>query len=77
MRSRALEGPGLRSVSGWFFLLPDVTLLGHSSKLGHYLQEVSSPEHPASLPNATTQTNQLICAKMFMGTVTVVYMTVV
>lgn len=54
-------------------MVPGITLLGHSMGLGHCLQEVSSPESSASLPNNATQTGKLVCTKVFMGTVADVY----
>lgn len=68
-RSRALEGPRTQNYLLLALVVPEITLLGHSCGLGHHLQEVSSPECPASFPNDTILTNKLVCAKMFMGTV--------
>lgn len=73
MRSRALKGPSTQKHVLWPCTVPGITLLGHSMGLGHSLQEVSSPESSAPLPNNATQTGQLICTKVFMGTVAAVY----
>lgn len=73
MRSRALKGPSTQKHLLWACMVPGITLLGHSMGLGHCLQEVSSPESSAPLPNNATQTSKLICTKVFMGTVAAVY----
>lgn len=48
-------------------------LLRHLFRLGHCPREVTSLENSAPLPNDTTQTNKLICIKVFMRTVASVY----
>lgn len=48
-------------------------LFRHSFRLGLCIQEVTSPENLAPVPNDTTQTDKLICTKVFMRTVAAVY----